>query len=200
MINTKKLLCKFLLTALAVVPIMLGADGGVAANDGSAANTAKAEPSAAPGTLNVVPAITRVNVAALLNALVTKGVLAPSEAKSIQGAAPGTGLQVLVEALSNKGVLSAADLSAIAALEPASAVAEPAPASHAAEPAPAPQSPPAAPGPTTLGPPAAAAPKVVPAVAPIRVLPIDGPANGGLVAALKMGAVKMAPYGFIKST
>jgi hypothetical protein len=32
------------------------------------------------------------------------------------------------------------------------------------------------------------------------VLPIDGPANGGLVAALKMGAVKMAPYGFIKST
>src|SRR5450755_325097 len=171
MINTKKLLCKFLLTALAVVPIMLGADGGVAANDGSAANTAKAEPSAAPGTLNVVPAITRVNVAALLNALVTKGVLAPSEARSIQGAAPGTGLQVLVEALSNNGVLNAADLSAIAALEPASAAAEPAPASHAAEPAP--QSPPAAPGPTTLGPPAAAAPKVVPAVAPIRVLPID---------------------------
>jgi hypothetical protein len=41
---------------------------------------------------------------------------------------------------------------------------------------------------------------VVPAIAPVRVLPVDPPAKDGLVPAFKLGAVKMTPYGFIKAT
>ncbi|HUK48805.1 MAG TPA: hypothetical protein VLW06_14475 [Terriglobales bacterium] len=44
------------------------------------------------------------------------------------------------------------------------------------------------------------APNVVPAVLPIRVLPIEPPAKDGLVPAFKLGAVKVTPYGFIKAT
>ena len=49
-------------------------------------------------------------------------------------------------------------------------------------------------------PPPVPPPAVVPAVAPTRVLPVDPPRRDGLVPAFKMGAVKMTPYGFIKST
>ena len=43
-----------------------------------------------------------------------KGVLAPSEANAIQNAAPTDQFEALVNALARKGVVSAADLSAIA--------------------------------------------------------------------------------------
>ena len=41
---------------------------------------------------------------------------------------------------------------------------------------------------------------VVPAVAPVRVIPVDPPVKDGLVPAFKVGAVKVTPYGFIKAT
>ncbi|MGB7603758.1 MAG: hypothetical protein WBM24_25895 [Candidatus Sulfotelmatobacter sp.] len=41
---------------------------------------------------------------------------------------------------------------------------------------------------------------VVPAIAPVRVIPVDPPVKDGLVPAFKMGGVKMTPYGFIKAT
>jgi len=41
---------------------------------------------------------------------------------------------------------------------------------------------------------------VVPAIAPLRVLPVDPPRRDGLVPAFKMGPVKMTPYGVLKST
>ena len=43
-------------------------------------------------------------------------------------------------------------------------------------------------------------PAVVPAIAPLRVLPVDPPRRDGLVPAFKMGPVKMTPYGFLKAT
>jgi hypothetical protein len=43
-------------------------------------------------------------------------------------------------------------------------------------------------------------PTVVPAIAPLRVLPIDPPKVGGLVPAFKAGPVAITPYGFIKTT
>ena len=46
----------------------------------------------------------------------------------------------------------------------------------------------------------APAPVVIPAIAPVRVLPIDAPVKEGLAGALKSGAVRMTPYGFIKAT
>jgi hypothetical protein len=44
------------------------------------------------------------------------------------------------------------------------------------------------------------APTVVEAVAPVRVLPIDPPVKNGLVPALRLGMVHVAPYGFLKAT
>ena len=43
-------------------------------------------------------------------------------------------------------------------------------------------------------------PKVVQAVAPVRVLPIDPPVKNGLVPAFRLGGVHVTPYGFLKST
>jgi len=109
-----------------------------------------------------------------------KGVLAPNEANSIRNAVPSAQFQALVDALSQKGLVSAQDLSAITA---ATAVPEAALVNQAAA---APEKP--------------AGPTVIPAVAPVRVLPLDPPVKEGLIPALKLGAVRFTPYGFIKST
>ncbi len=42
-------------------------------------------------------------------------------------------------------------------------------------------------------------PTVIPAVAPLRTLPVDAPKTGGLVG-IKIGPVTLRPYGFIKAT
>jgi hypothetical protein len=51
---------------------------------------------------------------------------------------------------------------------------------------------PAAPTPET--------PTIVPAVAPLRVLPIEAPKAGGLAPGIKLGPVTLTPYGFLKAT
>jgi hypothetical protein len=193
MSKLEKWLCCILLTILAAAPVMAGTDDGVPANNTNANNTASAaEGTAAPANLNPTSTATNGNVTALLGVLVMKGVLSPSEAKSIQSAAPGTEFQALVEALSRKGLVNASDLSAAATPEPSSSAAEPVTASLGTpEPAPAQQAP------AEKKPPK---PTVIPAIAPLRVLPIDPPVKDGLVAAFKMGPVKMTPYGFVKAT
>jgi len=45
-----------------------------------------------------------------------------------------------------------------------------------------------------------AAPKVIPALTPVRVFPIDPPKREGLIPAFKLGPVKVAPYGFFKAS
>jgi hypothetical protein len=156
-------------------------------------------------------------VTALLDMLVKKGILAPGEASQIRNASPDAELQLLVEALNRKGILSAADLSAVDSnAAPAAAAASGttfvAPSSTDATSAPVmsaevqqqqqprnpqPQTQAAGAEPQNARP---AAPGVVPAVAPIRALPVDGPTKDGLVAAFKLGGVKMTPYGFIKAS
>lgn len=111
----KKWLCTSLLTIVATAPVMAGSDDAVPANNGTGTNaTNTAEPAASPSTLNPTSAISTGNVTALLGVLVMKGVLAPAEAKAIQGAAPDAEFQLLVEALTRKGLLSAADVSVAA--------------------------------------------------------------------------------------
>ena len=44
------------------------------------------------------------------------------------------------------------------------------------------------------------APKVVPAIAPVRVLSLDPPKKEGLTPGIMLGGVTMTPYGFIKAT
>jgi hypothetical protein len=141
----------------------------------------------------------------LLGVLVTKGVIAPAEANAIRNAAPEAEFQLLVEALSRKGLLTAADLAAAAnpAAQPSTSVAAPVAVTEAgaislASPEPAVS----ASAQAAAAPPATppAPPAVVPAIAPLRVIAADPPKKDGLVPAFKMGPVKMTPYGFIKAT
>ncbi len=204
--------CSTLLAIAMVVPVVAGAKDGTETKTPESTNSA-AQPAAA--NANVNPA-GQVNVTALLGVLVMKGVLAPAEAKSIEAAAPGTEFQALVEVLTRKGVVSAADLAPVnsAPATPATTAAAPVTpqpeATASAGPAPAatrtvtvamtspqPAAEPAAQAKMDAPPPP---PAVVPAIAPLRVLPVDPPKKDALNAAFKMGAVKMTPYGFIKAT
>lgn len=187
MLKVRSWLSSLLVLAITAAPVMAGNNDARTAND-NAASTASAESSSAAASPNPSPSpsfsssITTTtsdsNVTALLGVLVMKGVLAPSEANSIRNAAPSAQFQALVEALSQKGLVNAQDLSAIAAAVPETAL-----INQAAAPAEKP-----------------AAPAVISAIAPVRVLPLDPPVKDGLIPALKLGAVKMTPYGFIKAT
>jgi hypothetical protein len=204
-----RLLSSVLLLATAVVPAVAESNEAKPAKE-TTANSASADPTPAPASPSLTPAATNGNVTALLGVLVMKGVLAPTEANAIRNAAPEAEFQLLVDALSRKGVLSAADLSAAAkpTVQPAaSAATSVAPADTAsvalASPQASPQqaqTPAQPPYPSRvageLKPPSAS---VVPAVAPIRVFPVDPPKPGGL-AGMKVGALTLAPYGFIKAT
>jgi hypothetical protein len=193
----KKWLCSSLLTIVATAPVMVGSDDAVPANsNGSGTNaTNAAEPSPNPAPLNPTSTLSNGNVTALLGVLVMKGVLAPSEAKAIQGAAPEAEFQLLVDALTRKGLLGAADMSGAptpaaqpSTSEVSASIASPQSSAQAATTPQTPQT--EKPTPRT----------VVAAVSPVRVSPIDPPTKDGLVPAFKLGPVKMTPYGFIKAT
>ena len=186
---TSRLLC-LLLVALVAAPALAG-ENNAAANTGTTAAT-MAEP-ANGAALNPMPATSGGNVTALLGVLVMKGDLAPSEAKSIESAAPGTEFQALLDALARKGVVSASDLSGASPSSSEAAPSSPLTASLAT-----PET--QAAKPATTPPPTPPAPAVVPAIAPLRVLPVDPPVKDGLKAAFNMGGVKMTPYGFVKAT
>lgn len=213
MLTLKKYLSSLLVFAIAIAPAMAENNEAKNSNSSSTASTTKAEaaptPAAAAASPSLVTAPMDANVTALLGVLVMKGVLAPNEANSIRNAAPTAQFQALVEALTRKGVVSAADLTNAteAPARPAAAVAAvpgEAPTasadadtsvqvtsqSQATQPGPGPQ--------TNV--PKAPGPSVVAAIAPLRVLPVDPPKKDGLNAAFKMGPVKMTPYGFIKAT
>jgi hypothetical protein len=160
-----------------------------------------AEPSPAPAaspTPRLTAPASDANVTALLGVLVMKGVLAPNEANSIRTAAPTAQFQALVDALARKGLMSAADLAAVAQPAP-----QPAATAAALEVVPvitataAPQAQSVAQNPPQKKP---APPGVVPAIAPLRVIAVDPPVKDGLVPSFKVGAVKVTPYGFIKAT
>jgi|HubBroStandDraft_5_1064220.scaffolds.fasta_scaffold02088_2 hypothetical protein len=226
MFKLRTWLSSLLVVAVTAVPVVAGSNEAKTGNENSANSTsaeagpaaanASAEPSPNPSpspSVSVGTTAGEANLATLLNVLVKKGVLAPTEANSIRNAAPGTEFQLLVQALSRKGILNAADLSAAAspaAAQPAVVVAaDPAEASEtesssestsiaSADPEPAPQA--GHPTPAIQGTQPPPPPGVIPAIAPLRVIAADPPVKDGLVPAFKLGAVKMTPYGFIKAT
>jgi hypothetical protein len=202
MLTQKKSLSALLILAIAIVPVM--AENNEAKPSNSAAspttNTEAAPTPAAAASPSLPSAAIDANVTALLGVLVMKGVLAPNEANSIRNAAPTGQFQALVEALTRKGVVSAADFATVA-----NAPAPPAIATALPEAAPMPieavtqaqgrqdvaQNPPQKkPNP----------PGVVPAIVPLRVIAVDPPVKDGLIPSFKVGAVKVTPYGFIKAT
>jgi hypothetical protein len=211
MLNLKKWLSSLLLLATMTVPALAGSNDANPAN-GNAVNATSAEATAATASPSLNPTAGDANVTALLGVLVMKGVLAPTEANAIRNAAPEVKFQLLLDALSRKGILSAADLSAAAspAAQPAAAAGSAsAPvetresvASSLAGPEASPQAQTQAQPPYPsrvageLKPPPAT---VAPAIAPIRVFPVDAPKTGSL-AGIKAGPITLAPYGFIKAT
>jgi hypothetical protein len=193
MLKLKVWLLGLLVVAIMAVPVMAGNNDSKKA-DGNAANTTATEGSPTVGSpspsISPTSATGDASVTALLGVLVMKGVLAPTEANAIRNASPAGQFQALVEALSRKGVLNAADLSA--ATSPPAAVPEAAVSTDlvSVETQPSGQAAPA-PKPAERG--------VVAAIAPIRVFPVDPPKTGGL-SGIKVGPLTLAPYGFIKAT
>jgi len=125
--------------------------------------------------------------------MVTKGVLTGAEANSLRSLPPGQQVSPLLALLAKKGVLSQDE---IAALSP-SANTEGYSSNSGAELVSYGQTAPA----QNVAP--AAAPKppaVVAAVAPVRVLPLDPPKREGMIPDLKVGPVRLKPYGFFKTS
>ena len=207
MLTLKRLLWSLIVLAITAAPLMAGSDDAKTAKEDAANASEAAAAPASPPAASLTPASGSANVTALLGVLVMKGVLAPAEANAIRNAAPEAEFQLLVEALSRKGVLSAADLSAAAtpaarsSASTAAPVAVPETVSASLASPDADASPQAGhPTPAIQGTQPPPPPSVVSAVTPLRVLPVDPPKKDGLNAAFKMGPVKMTPYGFVKAT
>jgi len=137
--------------------------------------------SAAPATATVTAA-SHANLTALLGILVMKGVLAPAEANAIKDAAPEVEVQLLMDVLARKGVVSAEDLAPASPPVPAALVQT-------------------ASTPAAQAPAKPAAPKVIPAVAPLRVLQLEPAKPEGMVPDLKLGSgARLKPYGMVKTS
>ncbi len=197
MLRLKGWLLSLLVLALTAAPVMAGNNDAKTETENTANATAtEGSPSPSP-SLGSSATAGDANITALLGVLVMKGVLAPTEANAIKNATPTSQFQVLVDVLSRKGLLSASDLATAAspAVQPSTRAAVPETAiASSLTIAESQSSPQPAPAPKPAG------PSVVPAIAPLRVLPVDPPKKDGLNAAFKMGPVKMTPYGFIKAT
>ena len=129
----------------------------------------------------------------LLKLLVEKQLLTSEEARSIVSAGdPQQQRDRLAMLLKNKGLISAEELNGLGS--PVSVgpsmtpVASARPAESAVNKVPAPVAP-------------TVEPAVIAAVAPIRLLPIDTPARGGLVPDVKLGSgARIKPYGYFKTS
>src|SRR5271167_2542539 len=131
----------------------------------------------------------------LLDLLVKKGILTSTEANSLRNTSGTAGMNQLLLLLKAKGLVNDAEAAELKSATDAESM-------HSlvdTESGPM-QTMNLTTGQATQAKPAETGPTVIPAIAPLRVLPIDPPAKEGLVAALKLGPVKMTPYGFIKST
>lgn len=195
MLKLKSWLSSLLVLAITAVPVMAGSNDAKTTNENAAnATSAEGSPAAAsPGLTSTTGG--DANITALLGVLVSKGVLNAEEAKSLSGTPAQQGARLL-EFLRQKGILSAADYAALTAPSASAQVAPNLVASTtpilpsvlATNPAPEPQ--PAKPAPPT----------VIPAVAPVRVLAVDPPKREGLIPDIKIGAVRVKPYGFYKTS
>lgn len=193
MLNLKGWLLSLLVLAVTAVPVMAGNNDANTDND-SATTASSTEGSATAASPNVAPPVDA-SVRALLSVLVSKGVLNAEEAKSLNGTPAQQGAKLL-ELLRQKGIISTEDYAALTAPSASAQVAPNLVASAK------PILPLAITNPTPE--PAAAkpaAPKVVPAVAPLRVLQLEPSKQDGLVPDLKLGSgAKLKLYGMVKAS
>ena len=182
----------FSIILLAVLMGLLGTSWAGSPNGGAPSPTPTPDP--VPASSMGSPAV----MDSLLNLMVSKGVLTTAEAVQLRGLPPGQQVTPLLALLAKKGVLTQEDVAALNlapanatyssnfAVLPAGNVEAIAQTSQTAAPA------------ASAAPKAPAGPTVVAAVAPLRVLPVDAPKREGLIPDLKLGPVRLKPYGFIK--
>ena len=185
--------CLLAVACLLIPVAVCAADSSATA----AADPTNAATSAAPTNSGASVGTAAVISPSLVDLLVKKGILTTAEANSLRSMPGSAGMQQLLLLLKAKGVVNdseAAELKSAADADTLHSLVdtESGPTQYAML--------------TTPGAGQAAAPKeapapvVIPAIAPVRVLPIDAPVKDGLVPALKLGAVRLTPYGFIKAT
>jgi hypothetical protein len=136
----------------------------------------------------------------LLQMLERKGVLSPQDMEVLTSSGTGEQRDRLIELLRVKGILSSEDY---AALDPSPAPAKALPwliaSINPALPAPPPPAPQTAV--TNLEQPKPSAPKVVPAVAPLRVLQLEPSSPGGMIPDIKLGSgARLKLYGLMKAS
>ncbi|MDR3749564.1 MAG: hypothetical protein P4M04_15695 [Acidobacteriota bacterium] len=184
--------------ALVVLAYCLIPWAGYAA-DSSAATTVdptSAAATAAPNSGTSVGAGSVINPT-LVDLLVKKGILTSAEANSLRNASGSAGMEQLLLLLKAKGVVNDSEVAGLKAaaetdtdhtmidtesnpIQSASLV-----TGQAAQ---------------TVKVTQPAGPVVIPAIAPLRVLPVDPAKKDGLAPALTLGAVRVTPYGFVKAT
>ena len=184
------ILCLLAITCL-LIPVALGAADS---SPTTAADPSNAAASAAPtnSSANVGAALNP----SLVDLLVKKGILTTAEANSLGNVSGAAGMQQLLQLLKAKGVVNdteAAELKSAAEAEAVHSLMD-------AESGPTQASLTTPASGQTPAPTKPAGPVVIPAIAPVRVLPLDAPVKEGLVPALKLGPVKVTPYGFVKAT
>ncbi len=157
-------------------------------------------PTAAPATTATATAATTAGPGSaispsLVDLLVKKGILTSAEASSLRNASGSAAMEQLLLLLKSKGVVSdteaaevktaspdADTMHSLVDIEPGMATANLTTASGQTKPA------------------EPSGPTVIPAIAPLRVLPLNPPTKDGLLG-IKLGSgAIMSPYGFIKAT
>jgi hypothetical protein len=186
---SRSCLAIFLAVAFLFTPASWAADSSAAGTATPATTAATAAPTAGPS----LGAGTSINPT-LVDLLVKKGIISTSEANSLRNASGSAGMDQLLLLLKSKGLVSDSEVNDLKTASESD--------SHAlydAESAPI-QSASLTGGQTKPPEPKPTGPTVIPAIAPVRVLPLDPPAKDALIPGLKLGAVKLTPYGFIKAT
>src|SRR5579875_2731990 len=185
--------------ALLLLPAVLWAGDSDAATTAAPANTAAAAattPAAATPSSPGVGAGTMTN-STLVDLLVKKGILSPAEAANLRNVSGSAGMEQLLLLLKEKGVVSDSEADEIK-----TSAAEVESDHSMIDTESTPMQANLTSGQTPQKKPEATGPSVIPAIAPVRVLPIGPPVKaslGPLAIKLPSGAI-IAPYGFIKST
>ena len=133
----------------------------------------------------------------LVDLLVKKGILTSTEANSLRNMSGSAGMEQLLLLLKAKGVVNDTEA---AELKNATVDADTMHSLVDTESGPLTTANLVAGQAAQAKPAEATGPTVVPAIAPLRVLPLDPPAKDGLKPAFTLGAVRVLPYGFIKAT
>ncbi len=139
---------------------------------------------------------------ALVRLLQSKGILTEEEAALVgQAASPSESEQRLARLLLSKGLITQEDYNQTVGASAVTVATQGTPGAQVVPavlrvPVNSTGSLPGDPGAAMA--PKPAAPKVIPALAPIRVFPVDPPKREGLVPAFKLGPVRVTPYGFLK--